>query len=121
MSDISGLDDLVRDLTAEPGKVQRKAPLAVTAGAKAVQTKWRQHAGFSRHAPLYPASITYDVTWKGSGYEAEIGPDKDLPQGPLGNLIEYGSANNPPHGNDVAAMAEAGPQIDRAFDGLVDL
>lgn len=121
MSDITGLNELVRDLTAEPGRVQRKAPVALTAGAKAVQTKWRQHAGFSSHAPYYPASITYDVRWKGSSFEAEIGPDKSLPQGALGNLLTYGSANNPPSGDDVAALSDAAAQIDRAMEGLVDL
>lgn len=121
MADIEGLNELLRDLTAEPGRVQRKAPQVIREGAQAVQTKWRQHAGFSRHAPHYPKSITFDVDWKGSTIEAEIGPDKGLPQGALGNLIEYGSANSPPHGNDVAALAEAGPKIERALEGLVDL
>lgn len=121
MSDIEGLNELVRDLTEAPGKVQRRAPLVITEGARMVQTKWRQEAGFSRHAPYYPASITFELRWKGSALEAEIGPDKALPQGALGNLIEYGSANNPPHGNDVASLAEAAPKVEKALEGLVDL
>lgn len=121
MSDITGLTELVRDLTSAPLKAQRKARQAVEENARGVQAKWRQHAGFSRHAPLYPASITHDVAWKGATIEAVIGPDKDKPQGALGNLIEYGSANNPPHGDGAAALEAQAPTFERDLGGAGDL
>jgi hypothetical protein len=121
MTDITGLDELVRDLTEAPRKVQRKAHQAVTVNAKGVESKWRQGAAFSRHAPHYPKSITHDVKWSGAAIEAEIGPDKSLPQGALGNLIEFGSANNPPHANGLTALEAQGPKFLRDLDDAGDL
>lgn len=46
----------------------------------------------------YPRSITYTVTESsGSIVGVEIGPDKDRPQGALGNILEYGTSKNPPY------------------------
>lgn len=121
MTDISGLNELIADLTAAPGKAQRKVDGVVRKGAVNIVKDWRQRASGLRHAPLYPRSITFDAGWKGSAYEAEIGPDKDLPQGALGNLLTFGSANNPPTGHDVAvALAEA-PKFEQAMSDLGDL
>jgi hypothetical protein len=55
----------------------------------------------------YPYSITYDLTVSaGATVTAEIGPDKDLPQGALGNLLEYGTPSKPPF-----------PHLNPALDG----
>ena len=62
-----------------------------------------------RHAPAYPYSITYDIKWNAVSVEAEIGPDKDLAQGALGNLLEFGSRNNPPHAHMGPALDREGP------------
>jgi hypothetical protein len=120
MSDISGLNELVRDFMTAPLNAQRKANQAVRDAARGVEAKWRQQAAFSRHAPLYPASITHDIEWKGAAVEAEIGPDKDLPQGALGNLIEYGSVNNPPHADGAAALQAQRISFEQALDKAVE-
>ena len=93
------------------------AGLEVTAGK--VRDDWRENAGGLAHAPQFPGSITYDFVgmavgggvagafFGGSGsynVEIEIGPDKDRPQGALGNLIEFGSVNNPPMGLGHGAL-----------------
>ena len=45
----------------------------------------------------YPYSITYDIkVGAAATVTAEIGPDKDKPQGALGNLLEFGSSKNAP-------------------------
>lgn len=119
--ELDGLNEVVRDLTDAPRKAQRQAHQAVQDNAKGLEQKWRQQAGFSRHAPLYPASISHDVKWRGNTIEAEIGPDKDKPQGALGNLITYGSANNPPHAHDIAALTEQTPKFLRDLEGAGDL
>jgi len=121
MSDISGLNELVADLTAAPGRAQRKVDGVVRKGAVNVKQDWQQRASGLAHAPLYPASITFDVGWERGSYVAEVGPDKDLPQGALGNLIEYGSANSPPHGDGSAAIDTEAPKFLRAMEDLADL
>jgi hypothetical protein len=65
-----------------------------------------------RHAPAFPASITYDI----SGLSAEIGPDKSRRQGALGNLLYFGSANNGPRIADIAGPLKAEAPI---FSGLL--
>lgn len=120
MSDISGLNELIHDLTEAPRKVQRGVDKVVIKGAVNIKNDWRQRAEGSRHAPLYPASITFDAEWKRGAYEAEIGPDKDLPQGALGNLLTYGSANNPPSGDDVAVLDAEAPKFEKAMENLAD-
>jgi hypothetical protein len=62
-------------------------------------------------ARLYPASISYDVTEGPGVVEAEIGPDKGRPQGPLGNLLEFGSAHNPPHNDGGRALDDEEPRF----------
>lgn len=49
-----------------------------------------------RYVKQYPNSITYDLHALGSTVSAEIGPDKSKPQGPLGNILEFGTSNNAP-------------------------
>lgn len=119
-ADISGLNELVSDLTAAPIRVQRQVDAVVRKGATNVKNDWRQRASGLRHAPLYPASITFDAGWKRGGYEAEVGPDKALPQGALGNLITYGSVNNPPSGDDIAVADAEAPRFEKAMRDLAE-
>ena len=120
MIEIDGLNDLVRDLTAAPGRAQRKAPDVVRKGAVNVKNDAQRLISGLRHAPLYPQSITFDVKWEGSSYVAEIGPDKDKPQGALGNLLEYGSSRNAPLAHLGPALDLEGPRFEKAMSDLTD-
>ncbi|HEY9474268.1 MAG TPA: hypothetical protein VIS06_10505 [Mycobacteriales bacterium] len=85
---------------------------ALQVNAQKVRDDARRFASGLRHAPLYPYAITYD-TRVGVGWaEAVIGPDKDRPQGALGNILEYGTTKNPPY-------AHLGPALDRNTPDLV--
>lgn len=102
----------VNQLAADLGEVAANAGVLVSkaleVSARNVRDHWRAGASGMRHAPAYPASVTYDLrSFSGFGVtvlEAEIGPDKDRRQGALGNLIEFGSVNNPPQGQGQAAL-----------------
>lgn len=120
MSDISGLNELVADLTAAPGKAQRKVDAVVRKGATNIKNDAQRLISGLRHAPLYPQSITFDAGWKGAAYEAEIGPDKDRPQGALGNLLEYGSSKNAPLAHLGPALDLEGPRFEKAVADLTD-
>jgi hypothetical protein len=86
---------------------------SVTRGAFNIKRDWRDNARTSagRHARLYPNSISYDVTPIPGGATAEIGPDKDKPQGALGNLLEFGSVNNQPHNDGGRALQAEEPRF----------
>lgn len=127
-ADLSRLSAQLGEVPQRSGPFLRKA-LEVT--ARNVRDTARKNATGMAHAPAFPASITYDLTGSGdrstgSNLTAEIGPDKDRPQGALGNLIEYGSVNNTPQGIMHGALQanetdfETGIQtaIDDALKGL---
>lgn len=104
---------LAHDLSEAPRKMQREAVAIVEHVAVRVKKGWARNAEASsgHHAPRYPASINYDLSLGAAlvgRVEAVIGPDKTKPQGPLGNLLEFGSAKNPPHNDGGRALrAEA--------------
>jgi hypothetical protein len=97
------------ELEAAAGPIlHREIEAVVKRAALNVKRDWQANARESagRAAPAYPRSITFDDPQrKGATIEAEVGPDKDRRQGALGNLIEYGSVNNPPN-NDGRRAAE---------------
>jgi hypothetical protein len=106
--DASELNALAATLTEAGRSVPREARAVVEKGALNVKNEARRLASGIAHAPLYPSSIGYDVLRAGAFglVEAEIGPDKDRPQGALGNVLEYGTVNNAP-------LAHLGPALDR--------
>lgn len=112
MMDAEGLDQLVADLTAAPRRVQAMTPKVLAESAKRVRDGARGRVG-GRYTPHYPQSITFDVKPGFGAIEAEIGPDKGLPQGPLGNILEFGTSNNGPR-------PHLGPALDEEAPGFAD-
>src|SRR5688572_26238737 len=96
MSDVSGLNHLAADLIEAGLLVGAKAFGIAHDYAETTERDARAFAPKGPHLPHYAASITSDVTATPTGIVAEVGPDKDLPQGPLGNLLEYGKPGQPP-------------------------
>lgn len=143
MADIdnSDLSKLVSDLGEASDAAWKNMQKAIEVTARNVKDTWRDNARGMAHAPAFPSSITYDV---GVGYDqsigqaaasvisggissarsstlrAEIGPDKDRPQGALGNLIEYGSVNNSPMGLGHGALQANEGDFERGIDRAVD-
>jgi hypothetical protein len=104
-ADVGELNNLSAEL-ARGGAIAAIAGLAaVERSAVNVRTTAQKLAPFGPRTAFYPASITYDVDVELTGIIAEIGPDKDKPQGPLGNIFEYGTS-------EVAAQAHIGPAVD---------
>lgn len=121
MTDISGLNELIVDLTDAPRRAQRRVVPVVLKAAANIQRDARRFSQGLSHAPMYPNSITFDAGWKRAAFEAEVGPDKNLPQGALGNLLEYGSANNAPLTHLGPAVDLEGPRFEKAMEDLGNL
>jgi hypothetical protein len=111
----SGLNDLVAHLDEVPDNAHGNILKAVRFTAFGIKKSAAGFAGGIAHAPDYPRAITYDTTDRGvgDGVSAEIGPDKDRRQGALGNILEYGTVNNPPY-------AHLGPALDRWSPDFVE-
>jgi hypothetical protein len=114
------LRSLAHDLSEAPRRAQRDALAVVERAAVQVKNGWAANATKSsgRHAKLYPASISYDMSLGAAlvgVIEATIGPDKSKPQGPLGNLLEFGSVNNPPTNDGGRALRAEAPLFELAL------
>lgn len=119
--DASQLNVLAADLGKVPETSGRYYRSAIEVSARKTRDTARQNATGMAHAPAFPASITYDVEGSGnrgtgSQLRADIGPDKDRPQGALGNLIEFGSINNPPQGIMHGALQENQADFEYGID-----
>lgn len=120
-ADVSELRALARDLSEAPRRVQREAAGVVEKGALNVKNGMRDDAEGIGHAPHFPRSITYDMKVGAAlvgRIEAEIGPDKGLPQGALGNILYFGTSNNAPVRDIGKALAEEAPRFEKALADL---
>lgn len=119
--DASQLNTLSANLGQVPAASGPFFRAAIEVTARKTRDTARQNATGMAHAPAFPASITYDIEGSGnrgtgSQLRADIGPDKDRPQGALGNLIEFGSVNNPPQGIMHGALQENEADFERGID-----
>lgn len=105
--DVGELNNLSADLVRGGILTALKGHAVVERGAFNVMTTARDLAPHGPHTPSYADSITYDVTVELTGIEAEIGPDKDKPQGALGNLFEFGTSDP-----ERAPQSHIGPAVD---------
>lgn len=113
-ADTSELDILSARIARAGAEVEREAAAVVARGALNIKNEWRANARQSagRHAYRYPATIGYDPhTLPGGGSGAVIGPDKDLAQGPLGNILEYGTARQAGHNDGGRALLAEEPRF----------
>lgn len=75
------------------------------------QARWRGHP----HIPALPSAISYDTDYSGGGVRAEIGVDKGKRQGPLGNIIEFGTPKNAPIPAGLPALKTEQPKFEKAL------
>jgi hypothetical protein len=106
--DSTEVDQLAASLGVVPAVAGRYIHSAVAVTSKNIDKDWEKEALGMAHAPAFPYSVGYDISvFQGFGVsiiKSEIGPDKNRAQGALGNLIEFGSINNPPQGLGHGAL-----------------
>lgn len=110
--DVVGLTVVVDDLGVFAERLRVNLGKAVKVTSQKVRDDARSRIRGHKYLPAYPYSITYDVKVTAEGVEGEIGPDKGKAQGPLGNIIEYGTSKNAP-------IPHLGPALDANADDLV--
>lgn len=112
------LDAWIADLDSAAEDALPQARKVVARGALNIKKDAKERIGGLAHAPAYPKAISYDTRTSGMSTEAEIGPDKLRRQGALGNLLEFGSVNNPPHPHILPAVEAELPRFEQAMSDL---
>lgn len=105
------LDRAAADVLPEGKRVVDK-------GALNIKNDWRDRWKGHAHFPDLPRAVTYDSAIDGMTVRAQIGPDKGLRQGALGNLIEFGSRNNAPIPGGLPALDAEEPRFRKAVADL---
>jgi hypothetical protein len=120
--DLTELEALNEVIAASGAIVEQEGAAIVKHGAQNVKTSWRANAAASAgaHARLYPASISYDVVTAPGVVEAEIGPDKGRVQGPLGNILEFGTSTQAGHNDGGQALDDEEPRFLEQIEALAE-
>lgn len=105
-------------LTRAPAVTRKGARAMVSKGSLNIKNQARRLAPKGPHTPYYEQSINYDITETPVYVEGEIGPVEGRRQRGLGNLLEYGSAHNPPHPHHEPALDEEEPRFYAAVEAL---
>jgi hypothetical protein len=110
-----------REIEGAIKRTPRQAVGVVRKGANRVKIESRRNV--RRTAPIHNAgahaAINYDVEARGVEVVGEIGYDKSIKAGRLGNLLEFGGGgdHSPPHHDLARALdGEAGPMADALAD-----
>lgn len=94
--DASELREFAEDLGRIPASMVPKVEAVVRKAAVNIKQDWAQTWTGHAHIPALPKAISFDMLYGFGSIGAEIGPDKARTQGPLGNVIEFGTVNNAP-------------------------
>lgn len=116
--DAHELDELIAVLDLAAEGAPRAVRQVVSKGALNIKGGWRKRWSGLKHAPSVGRAVSYDVTATADGASAEIGPDKNRPQGPLGNLLEFGSIHNAPIPGGLPALVVEEPRFVDALSAV---
>lgn len=105
-------------LASQAAVVERGRPV-VERGCYNIKRAAAAAAAGHPHLPHYGRSISYDVTIQGHVITGEVGPDKNRPQGPLGNIAEYGTGHHGPVLPVLGPAFEA--EVPRFLDAVGDM
>lgn len=115
---MSDIDRLARDLDAGSDIVRAGVRPVVAKGCLNIKVATQRRWTGLGNAPALARAVTYDTHLTPVGAWGEVGPDKDKRQGDLGNVIEYGTVNNPPHPGLAPSLAEEDPRFTKALGDL---
>lgn len=114
--DMSEVNHLAADLIAASFATLPMAEKVLEVGAAKIKKDAQRNiraADKAGRLPGYPSSITYDTQTRGTSVSAEVGPDKDRNQGPLGNVLEYGTSDTAPIPHLQPALEAEAPVVEQ--------
>lgn len=114
--DTSDVLRLAADLGEIPGKAVAPLREIVQASSRRIRDGMRRDARGHAHSPYFPNSITYETKFARGGVESEIGPDKGLKQGALGNILYFGTSKNGPVLSINGPLDAEAPRFQKAVE-----
>lgn len=115
--DMSEVNHLAASLVATSATVLPATQKVIQVGATKIKKDAQERIKSADNAgrlTAYPHAITYDTgTTAGAKVWAEIGPDKDRNQGPLGNVLEYGTSRSAPTPHLQPALEAEAETVER--------
>lgn len=118
MIEQSELRQLIVDLDRAQSRAVTEVRGVVERGAVNIKKDWAQRWSGHRRYTALPRAVTYDVAYGLGSVSAQIGPDKNLPQGALGNIIEFGTVHNAPNPGGGPALQTETPKFEKALGQL---
>ena len=115
-----GFHELEHDLGTLPKDFPDKVKKVTARGAFNIKKDWRDRWSGHPHITGLARAVSYDVTARARDVEAEIGPDKAKPQGPLGNVIEFGGLKEAPIPAGMPALAAEEPRYVQAIADIAE-
>lgn len=115
---IQGLTELVADLDRAGRGSLTETQQVVAKGALNIKKDWAQRWTGHAHAPALGSTVTYDVSYGLGSIGAEIGPDKNIGVGPLGNIYEFGTPRNSPRPGGLPALQAEEPRFAKALEDM---
>lgn len=112
---IVGGAELLASLDAASVKAPEELHKVTQRGAFNIKGRWRELWSGHQHIPALPQAVTYDTELRGLASMAEIGVDKNRRQGPLGNIIAFGSPHSAPIPGPLTALDEEAPRYEKAI------
>lgn len=110
--EVDGAAAVVAGFDAAPRRVSGDVHKITEVAANKIKKDLRDEAEGVNYAPHFPRSITYDMRTRliSDTTEAEVGPYEGGPQWGLGNILYFGTSNNPPRLPDpVGALNREAP------------
>ena len=118
--DFSEIDQLAADLGTVADAAGPNIHSAIKGTSLGVKKAWQEPLKGSKTLPRLPYAISFDITvgqfFGVSVIKSEIGFDKDKPQGPLGNVSEYGTPTTTGRGFGLRALEQNQGDFERGLD-----
>lgn len=109
--------ELSLDLSRAPDRVLPEVKKSVSRGALNIKNDLVRDARSNGSYRHFHRSISYDLVR--DGLEAEIGPDKNLTQGALGNILYFGTSKNAPVLSLDGPLDREAPRFETALRRIV--
>lgn len=117
-ADTSELDAWANLLRRAGADAMSEGEPIVSKGCLNIKNEARRLAPHGQHTPHYERSISYDITVTPGDILGEVGPVEGRLQRGLGNILEYGTRNNPPHPHHEPALDHEEPRYYGACEDL---